>query len=135
MEKFTRVAIDVTAVQWFPFKMIEVKGFRNIQEELFRGMGGEKVNAVVRAEIDLGQGKKLDIFPTDWVVFLPGDLMVVMKSEEFLNTFVKTSDFDLLNQLGSVDDLAKFGIKAPVMPKMPPMPDLSKYSIPTYPAK
>jgi hypothetical protein len=130
VEKFTRMAIDVTAVQWFPFKMIPVEGFKNIQEELFRGMGGEKVNAVVRAEIDLGEGKKLDIFPTDWVVFLPEGAVMVMKEGEFTNTFVKSSDYDLLNKLGSAEDLAKFGLK------MPPMPEIPKYTppvMPTYP--
>ena len=116
MEKFTRIAIDVEAIQWFPFKTVDVKGFRNIQEELFRGMAGEKVVAVVRGEIDLGSGKKLDIFPTDWIVKHPNGTIAIMKSDEFMNTFVKTSDFDLLNKLGSAEDLAKFGLKMPTRP-------------------
>ena len=134
MEKFTRVAIECQAVQWFPYKQIEVNGFKNITEELTRNGGMDKVNVVLRAEVDLGEGRKLSIFPTDWIVLLPGDTITIMKSEEFMNTFVKTSDFDLLNKLGSADDLAKFGLKPPVMPDLGDV--LGKYNFPSpYPAK
>lgn len=139
MEKFTRVATEVTAIQWFPYKMIEVEGFKNVIEELTRGGGMDKVNVVMRAEIEMEDKKKLSIFPTDWVVLFPGQVIMVMKSEEFMNTFVKNSDLDLLNKLGSADDLAKFGLKPPTMPKMPDMNAALKQFpnpyMPTYPAK
>lgn len=126
-ENFTRVAVDVEAIQWFPYKTIAIDGFQSIEEDLLvQGNSGKQVKVITRAVIIKGD-HQLDVFPTDWIVKHPNGGVVITKNDEFVNTFVKASDLDLLHKLGSADDLAKFGLRKPVVP------DPSTYTHPTYP--
>ena len=88
MKKYTRIPLEVQADQYFPYKAIEVDGFRNVTEEMLDEKTMEKTMVVNRAEIIQGE-HRVHISPGDWVVVLPGDIVTIRKNNQFKTDFIE----------------------------------------------
>jgi len=90
MKKYKRIALEVQAEQYFPYKKIAVEGFSNVIEEMLNDKTMEKTSVVKRAEIVRGD-IKLNVLPGDWVVIMPDGAVSLRKCAEFSADFVDAS--------------------------------------------
>ena len=112
MEKYTRIAIEVDAIQWFPRKELPINGFKNIIIK-FLDQGGQPREAVEQAEIIQVIGDKeykLTLNPADWVLLTPSGGLIVVKDDDFVNSYFQTSQLQQIIDHGTPEQKAMFGI-------------------------
>ncbi len=117
MEKYTRIAIEVDAIQWFPRKEIPIDGFRNIEETFF-DQTGKKRTTVDKAEIVRiinDKEYRLELNWGDWILFMPSGGIIIEKDGDFVNSFFKTSELKNVMENGTDEQRAMFGLSDPAI--------------------
>ncbi len=112
MEKYTRIAVEVEAIQWYPRKEIPVEGFKNIVEKFLdqAGQPRETVDKAIIVQVINDKEYKLHLKWGDWVLFMPNGGIVVVADVDFTNSYFKTSQLDQIRKHGTDDQKALFGI-------------------------
>lgn len=82
MKKYKRIPVEVKAEQYFPYREIEIEGFKNIVEEVLAPISMTKMAIVRRAEIVRGD-KTLEIGPGDWVIEYPDGSVTIRSNRDF----------------------------------------------------
>ncbi len=115
MEKYTRIAIEVDAIQWFPTRDIPITGFQNVVEEYTDRNGQKKttVNSAVIVRVIEDKEYKLELTPRDWVLIMPNGGLTIVKDEDFVNSFFKTAQLRDVKEHGTPEQKAMFGISDP----------------------
>jgi len=88
MKKYKRLQLTVNAEQYFPYLDIDVKGFKNIIEEVLDPSTMDKIQIVRRAEI-IGEKKPLEVGPGDWVVEYPDGSVSIRANKDFMADFIE----------------------------------------------
>lgn len=119
MEKYTRIAIEVEAIQWFPRKEIPIAGFQNIITK-FLDQQGQPRETVDSAEIVQVIGEKeykLELKPADWVLLIPNGGLIVVSDKDFVLSYLKTSQLQQVKEHGTPEQKSLFGIPVPIDPE------------------
>lgn len=115
MEKYTRIAIEVEAIQWYPRKELNIDGFQNIEETFFDQTGKQRVT-VDKAEIVRiinDKEYKLQLDWGDWVLFMPNGGMTIVKDSDFQSSFFNSAHLKNVRDNGTDEQRAMFGITSP----------------------
>lgn len=119
MEKYTRIAIEVEAIQWYPRKEIPVAGFKNVLIKFVDSMGQPR-ETVDEGEIVQMIGDKeykLMLKPGDWVLLIPNGGLMVVNDKDFAASYLQSSQLQQVKEHGSPEQKALFGIPVPIDPE------------------
>jgi len=85
MQQYKRIEKQVKADQYYPYKLIEVPGFKNITQDLYNQNTLKTHTVCTHAHIETSEGL-LEVFPGEWVV-VSGNQIQIKSNKEFLEDF------------------------------------------------
>jgi hypothetical protein len=86
MKKYERIPIEVEAQQYFPYILIDVDGFSNIEETVLDSKTLEDKTIVHRGEIRQGD-TVMSLDAGEWVLVLPDGTVTKKTHVDFTSSF------------------------------------------------